>query len=167
MISLEVKELNRFMHRLLATDCFDMFLLAEARILNANSYVIDGHINREFYTSEEWEDPDIRPYEFSAWKEMRPLCFELIKGKRTPVSFKFVFHLKPEYVGAVLAKGDTNITPQQIKALVLTVKYDSAGLTLVTGTSFHTFLLDKTPDQLWDSAFSRFYETRIISSSSD
>lgn len=167
MISIEVKEINKFMHRLLTTDCFDIFLLEEAQIITGNSYIIDGHLNKEFYTREEWEDPSIRPYDYSSWKEMRPLCYTLIKGRRTPISFKFVLHLMPEHVPSILAKGETDITPDQIKALVLTIKYDNTSLNLITGTSYHTFLLDKTPDQLWDRAFSKYYDTKVISSSSD
>lgn len=167
MISIEVKEINKFMHRLLTTDCFDIFLLEEAQIITGNSYIIDGHLNKEFYTREEWEDPSIRPYDYSSWEEMRPLCYTLIKGRRTPISFKFVLHLMPEHVPSILAKGETDITPDQIKALVLTIKYDNTSLNLITGTSYHTFLLDKTPDQLWDRAFSKYYDTKVISSSSD
>lgn len=156
MISIEIKEVKKFMQKLLSSDCFDKFLLVEAQITTNNVFIIDAHQNQEFYATEEWEDKSIRPYAFSTWKEMRPLCYDLIKGKRTPVSFKFIFHLMPEYADSLLTHGDTNITMDQIKAFVLTVKYDRGNLNLVTGTAFHTFLLDKTPDALWDRDMTHF-----------
>lgn len=104
----------------------------------------------------------MRPYDFTKWKTIRPVCFDLIKGRRTPAAFQFVLHLIPEYVASVLKKGDTGITPQQVKAFVLNIRYDGTGLTLVTGTSYNTFLMDKTPDTLWDQAVRQFLARREI-----
>lgn len=86
------------------------------------------------------------------------LVFSLIKGKHTPVNFKFVLHVKPEHVASILEKGDTAVTPEQIRAFVLTVKYDGSNLTLITATAAHSFLMDKTPDNLWDQAIRRFMD---------
>ena len=71
------------MSKFLAGDAFDSFLLEQATISTYNTFTIDGRQNRDFYTLEEWEDQEIRPYEFTAWKKIRPVCFDLIKGKRT------------------------------------------------------------------------------------
>lgn len=162
MISFQIKHLGSFMHKLLSTDCFDSFLLAEASLLTAVTFVIDGHQNKGFYTSEEWEDASIRPYEFATWKSMRPLLFDLVKGKRTPVSFKFVLHLMPDFIGPTLGTGDTGVTPEQIRALALTIKYAGSALTLVTGTALNTFLMDKTPDIIWDNAMRKFLAKKEI-----
>ena len=144
------------MSKFLAGEAFDAFLLEEASISTYNTFTIDGRENKSFYTSEEWDDREIRPYEFTAWKKIRPVCFDLIKGKRTPTSFHFVLHLIPDHTASILQKGDTNITADQVKAFVLNVKYDGTSLTLITGTAFHTFLMDKTPDALWDHAVKQF-----------
>ena len=66
-------------------------------------------------------------------------------------------------MASVLKKGDTGITPQQVKAFVLNIRYDGTGLTLVTGTSYNTFLMDKTPETLWDQAVRQFLARREIS----
>ena len=150
------------MGKFLTTESFDSFLVEEASVSTYNTFLIDGRQNKAFYTTEEWEDKEIRPYEFTEWKKLRPVCYSLIKGRRTPCAFKFVLHLIPDYVPSILKDGDTGITPQQIKAFVLTIKYDETGLTLVTGTSFHTFLLDKSADELWDKAMGRFLDKREI-----
>lgn len=162
MISFKIKNVKQFMGKFLASEAFDSFLVEEASISTYNTFQIDGHQNRDFYTTEEWEDKETRPYDFSQWNKLRPICYSLIKGTRTPSAFKFVLHLMPDYAASILKDGDTSITPQQIKAFVLTVRYDDTGLTLITGTSFHTFIMDKSADELWDKAMGRFLDKREI-----
>lgn len=162
MIALKITNIKQFMSRLLGSGDFDSFLLEEASVSTYNTFLIDGHQNKEFYTTEEWEDENIRPYAFSTWKAIRPICFDLIKGTRTPTAFRFVLHLIPKYVESVLNSGETAIEPQQVKAFVLNIKYDGADLTIVTGTSYHTFLMDKTPDALWDQTVRQFLSKKEI-----
>lgn len=162
MIALKIKNIKQFMGKFLGSEDFDAFLLEEASISTYNTFTIDGRQNRDFYTSEEWDDKEIRPYEFTAWKTIRPVCFDLIKGKRTPAAFQFVLHLIPDHTAAILEKGDTAVTADQMKAFVLNIKYDGASLTLITGTAFHTFLMDRTPDALWDRAVKEFLDKRQI-----
>lgn len=162
MIALKITNVKQFMGKLLGSEAFDLFLLEEASISTYNTFRIDGRQNKDFYAAEEWDDRDIRPYEFSTWKTIRPICFDLIKGTHTPTAFRFVLHLIPEHVEAILQNGDTAVEPQQVKAFVLNIKYDGAGLTLVTGTAFHTFLMDKTPDVLWDQAVRQFLSRKSI-----
>lgn len=52
MISLEITGMKNFMNRLLTTDTFDCFLLAEAVIGTANTVTIDGRINHDFYAGD-------------------------------------------------------------------------------------------------------------------
>lgn len=162
MIALKITNVKHFMNQFLAGDAFDSFLLEQASISTYNTFTIDGRENRAFYTSAEWDDGETRPYEFTQWKKIRPVCFDLIKGKRTPTAFHFVLHLIPEYTASLLEKGDTAVTPDQVKAFVLNIKYDGTSLTLITGTAFHTFLMDKTPDALWDRAVRQFLSKRQI-----
>ena len=163
MIALKITNVKQFMGKLLASEAFDSFLLEEASISTYNTFIIDGHQNKDFYTSEEWDDKEIRPYDFTTWKQIRPICYSLIKGTKTPSAFKFILHLIPDYLASILKEQDTTVTPQQIKALVLTVKYDGTTLTLITGTAFHTFIMDKSVDALWDNAVKSFLDKREIS----
>lgn len=162
MIALKITNIKQFMNKLLVGKDFDSFLLEEASVSTYNTFVIDGHQNRAFYSREEWEDKELRPYDFSMWKTIRPICFDLIKGKHTPASFHFVLHLIPDYTAAILQKEECAVTPDQVKAFVLNIKYDGTELTLVTGTAFHTFLMDKTPDQLWDKTVRQFLNKKEI-----
>lgn len=161
MKACKISLLKDFMNKLLLTDIFDCFLLEEGTITTCNTFQIDGRIQKDFYTKEEQENTALCPYPFSLWKDIRPLCFQLIKGKKTPLGFKFVLLLLPEHMSAILTKGgfqDNGL----LKSFTLTVKYDGTAVTMITGTSTSTFLMDKTPDQLWDGAFQRFLDKNGI-----
>ncbi len=73
-----------------------------------------------------------------------------------------MLHLIPEYTASLLEKDDTAVMPDQVKAFVLNIKYDGAALTLITGTAFHTFLMDRTPDAVWDRAVRQFLNKKQI-----
>ncbi len=161
MLAIKITATKAFMNHLLVNDTFDNFLLEEGIVSTANTYRIDGHVNKDFFSMEERRDQPLS-YDFSLWKDMKPLCFNLIKGKRTPLFFKFVLHLKPDLVGRLLAAGGCNLPAEQVKALVLTVKYDGSQTVLTTGSSFHTFLMSKEPDQIWDKAILQFLSRHNI-----
>ncbi len=162
MILCKIKDKKDFMAKLLAGECFDSFLLKEASIHGFVPYLIDGHINKDFFSSEDIADTPGVPYDFAEWKDMKPLCFNLIKGKRTPLFFKFILHLKPEAVGKLMAAGTCSVPTEQIKALVLTIKYDGSQVVLTTGSAFHTFVMSKEPDTIWDKALQQFLARKSI-----
>lgn len=162
MIAVQIKDVKVFMSKLLSGDVFDSFLLEEAQIHTFNTFTIDGHKNRDFFTKEELEDPEICPYEYSRWQEMKSICFQLIKGKKVPTFLKITLHKKPEEARVLLEEGGAQAAADMLKALVVTVKYDSNGLLLTTGTSFATFVMDKAPDRLWDDAFRKFLTDKGI-----
>ena len=62
MISIELTDTKDFMNKLLRTEIFDNFLLQEAVITKAASYVIDGHLQKGFYSSTELEENGIAGY---------------------------------------------------------------------------------------------------------
>lgn len=156
MIALEIISMKNFMSHLLSGDSFDVFLLEEATISTSNTYTVDGHMNLDFYPPEERDKTHI-PYDFRPWSELKGLCFDLIKGKYTPLYFKFVLQLKPEQMQQLL--GDD---PGQVKALVLNIRYDGNKAILTTGTSYHTFVMSKEADLAWDNAFCKYLEEKGI-----
>lgn len=171
MIGIQITELKDFMGKFLMSDCFDSFLLEEAAITVAVSYRIDGRINRDFFTSEEIQNSSLEAIPFLPWSQIRPFCFDLIKGKRTPLNFKFVLHLMPGRLDALLSEsslagnGGTELPPSKamsVNAAVLTVKYDGAVIMLTTAISYADFVLDKTPDKLWDAYILKFLEQKGI-----
>lgn len=149
------------MNQLLAGDSFDSFLLEEAVISTANTYTIDGHINNDFFPLEERNREHI-PYEFQSWSDIKGLCFNLIKGKHTPLFFKFVLHLKPEETAKLLTRYDCSVKSEQVKALVLNIRFDGSKACLTTGTSYHTFIMSKEADVIWDKALVTFLTDKEI-----
>ena len=121
---------------LLVGNEFDDFLVTEVSITTYNTFNIDGHINKSFFTDEEYSS--LMEKELSTWKDLKSTCFELIKGKRTPVKFKMVFMKRP-------------VENESVDGLFLNIKYESGELTCITGTSIKTFSLDKTMENSWDS----------------
>ena len=163
MIAIEISSMKNFMSKLLASDAFDCFLLEEAVISTVNTFTIDGHINEDFFAGREDKSPYPASYEgFRPWSEIRSLCFDLIKGTRPPLFFRFVLHLMPEKALALLARENCDIDPSQLKALVLTIRYDGTKATLTTGTSFQTFLLSREPDRIWDKAMLKYLDGKQI-----
>lgn len=156
MIALEIISMKNFMSHLLSGDAFDIFLLEEATISTANTYTIDGHMNVDFYTPEE-RTKEYIPYDFRPWSELKGLCFDLIKGKHTPLYFKFVLQLKPEHLSQILGA-----EPGQVKALVLNIRYDGNKALLTTGTSYHTFVMSKEADLAWDNALCNYLSKKGI-----
>lgn len=162
MLAIQIKDVKTFMSKLLSGNSFDSFLLEEAQIHTFNIFTIDGHQNREFYTKEELEDAELFPYEYSEWKNMKSFCFQLIKGKKVPTFMKIILHQKPENSYTLLEESDALAFAKPLKAFVVTIRFDVNGLLLTTGTSFTTFVMDKTPDLLWDNAFRKFLTTEEI-----
>lgn len=171
MIALQITSLKQFMHHLLTADTFDGFLLEEAAITTANTFTIDGRIHPEFFTANGETDPalcgmpvaaDGTPYEFRPWKDCKGICFQLIKGKHTPLFFRFVLHLMPEKANALLSRNCQEVQPSLVKALALNIRYDGTHALLTTGTSYHTFLLSKEPDSVWDKALCQFLDSHGI-----
>ena len=93
---------------------------------------------------------------------MKSFCFQLIKGKKVPTFMKIILHQKPENSYTLLEESDALAFAKPLKAFVVTIRFDVNGLLLTTGTSFTTFVMDKTPDLLWDNAFRKFLTTEEI-----
>ena len=156
MIALELTDIKDFMNKLLRTEVFDHFLLQEAVITSGASYVIDGHITKGYYTDEEVETMCISGYKMLPFSLLRGNCFDLIKGKKTPNSFKFVFLLSPENLKKTLASSGSSYTENDISGVFLNLKYQNQLLTLTTGISYNIFSTDKSLESNWDKLVCRF-----------
>ena len=91
MISLHFPDLRLTANRLFTGEDFDAFLVSEMSLSTLCTFQIDGHIPADYYTQEEQEAlPDAK---LTAWKQLRPLVCQLIRGRRLPAQFKIVFRL--------------------------------------------------------------------------
>lgn len=153
MIAFGIKVTKNIMNSLLRSEQFDFFLVEEAVITTFNTFHIDGHLVKDFYSGEELEELENsqKSTVFSCWGDIRPVCFQLIKGKKTPVSFKVVLHAAPQLIEKIAANPECGVAANLIRSLVLNIRYDNGKVTCITGSAFTTFVMDKSVDRLWDA----------------
>lgn len=144
MITLPLKTKNCMSH-LLLKDTFDSFSFIEGEITTFNKFKIDGFIQKEFF-----EEAPSQLY--SHWSDVREFCLEIIRGKRTPLSFKIILSLSPGKFAAFLEEqAVTGFRPEEIQGMYLNLSYDGTNLQCITGVSTKTFTLDKSLEQAWDA----------------
>ncbi len=161
MISLRILDIKGFMAQLLLRDTFDRFYLTEASITTFGMFLIDGRLQKDYYTSEELENEAYaQPYSY--WKQMRPFCLELIKGKKTPLRFKIVFQLSAANTQKLLSQLGASLSPSDINGLFLNLHFENQTLTCVTGTSLKLFTMDKSLEHAWDDMVRKFFRAKKI-----
>lgn len=134
------------MSHLLLKDTFDHFSFIEGEITTFNTFTIDGFLKKDFF-DEAPEDVH------SHWKDVREFCFQIIRGKRTPISFKIILSLAPENFADFLLKYEVSgFRPEDIQGMYLNLNYDGTRLTCTTGISLKLFTMDKTLEKAWDDA---------------
>ncbi len=162
MILCSINDKKDFMNKFLAGDSFYSFLLKEASILGLVPFQIDGRINTSFFSD---EDPDTSHFlsdEYVKWEDIRSICFDLIKGKRTPTRFQFVLYLKKETVEHLLHKEQLTKEGSFVQNFVLNIRFEQGEMTLTTAVDYSTFTLDKQAEQLWDQALMKFLNGKQI-----
>lgn len=154
MKSIQVDEVKNFTARLFLKDDFNDFLLNEAVIRTYNTFTIDGHIQKDFYSAEEYEV--LKEKELSSWSNMRDICFSLIKGNKTPLSFKIVFQLSSEKIKELLKENGNENQYDSIEGLYLNIKYENRSIQCISGTSLRSFTMDKSVENMWDNYIDKF-----------
>ena len=164
MIALQIQDIKNFMSKLLLSQTFDHFLLVEGSITTFNTFRIEGRVHKDFFSEEELEAQTLSDREFSLWKEVKPICLELIKGKKTPLGFKFIFQLSKENTAKLLAgSGITSLQPENISGLLLNIRFDGSSLTCITAANLNLFTMDKSLEHAWDDMIKRFLKQQEIS----
>lgn len=162
MIALKIINKKDFMSKLLKSELFDDYFVEEATIDTFNTFHIDGRIHKEFYKDSSETDNISNIEEFSKWQELKTICFDLIKGKRTPLGLKFVFHAPTELKNSLLSAADAGLSEDQVK-LGINIRFSNSDVILTTGTAFSIFSLDKETEKAWDSYIPSFLEKSGIS----
>ena len=162
MLALNLIEIKDFMNKLLCTETFDNFLLREAFICGGCTWEMDGTLHTDFYSSEELEEQELDGLSYIPFGQVRPQCFNLIKGKRTPSYFKFVFLLSPANLTRTLAQTHSTFSPEDITGMFLNLIFQNGQLLLTTGISYRIFSVDKSLEQEWDSLVKRFLKNHEI-----
>lgn len=157
MIALSLTEVKECMSKLLLSETFDAFLFVEGEIVTFNTFSIDGYLKKEFFDESETPTRD-----YALWKDVREYCFSLIKGKRTPLSFKFVLGLAETNIEKLLLQKELNFKPQDVRGLYINLKYDGQKLQCITGTAMNLFTMDKSLEQAWDLMVQKFFTQKEI-----
>ena len=162
MLALRLTDIKDFMNKFLRSETFDHFLLQEGVITSCASYVIDGHIHSDCYTSEEMEELEIADCDFLPYGLLRGNCFDLIKGKQTPSSVKFVLLLSPQNLERTLSSIQSSFTGNDITGVFLNIRFHNQQLSLTTGISYRIFSVDKTLDNEWDRLVKKLLNQKEI-----
>ena len=156
MIALSLTEVKECMSQLLLTENFDPFLFIEGEIMTFSTFTMDGYLKKEFF------DDEAPEREYALWKDVREYCFSLIKGKRTPLSFKFVLGLSDSNIQKLLEGKGLDYQPQDVRGLYINLRYDGTKLQCVTGTAMNIFTMDKSLEQAWDTMVQKFFTQKGI-----
>lgn len=154
MIALQVQDVKLITSNLFVHTMFDEFLISEMDVATAHSFHIDGTINKEWFSNDELEELQERRY--SKWKEIKPIAFQMIKGNKTPLSFKIVFQLNHEQLEKMIKNSGVALSVNDVNGLFMNVKYDRSGLTIISGSSLKIFTMDKSLEQYWDNTVKQF-----------
>lgn len=138
------------MSHLLVHETFDRFSFIEGEITTFAKFTINGFLQKSFF-----EEPPAG--EYASWKHFRDYCYSIIKGKRTPLSFRLIFSLSPGDIGNFLTSEDLDFAPEDVQGLYLNFRYDGSKLTCTTGTSFKQFTMDKSLEAAWDKKVQEFF----------
>lgn len=157
MIALSLTEVKECMSKLLLSEIFDAFLFIEGEIVTFNTFHMDGYLQKDFF------DGDSLPArEYSLWKDIREYCFSLIKGKRTPLSFKFVLGLSKSNIEKLIQQQGLDFRPEDVRGLYINLKFDGQNLQCITGTAMTLFTMDKSLEQAWDNMVQKFFTQKEI-----
>ncbi len=162
MIALQVQDIKSFMSKLLIGTDFDAFWLSEATVTTSITYTLDGLLHPDFFDTQEAELLQAEGREYTLWKDIKPFCFSIMKGKKTPLHFKIVFMLSKKKTEKLLLENLVPLSIDDIFGLFVNFQYDGTHLTCTTGTSVKTFTLDKTLDHVWDELVQKFFRQQQI-----
>ena len=149
MRSIEITNLKEFTSKLFTGTEFDEYLAPEVQISTAATFTIDGHLNEGFVGTEQIQLPEniegIVPR-----KKLRPVCFEIIKGKKVPQQFKIVFKMPAGFTQDFIKESGCLIGAESISGLYLNIHFKNGQLFCTTGISRSSFTMDRKLDLLWD-----------------
>ena len=143
------------MSELLLRDTFDSFTFIDGEITTFSKFHIDGFLHKEFYE----EAPE---REYGLWSDYRSFFLSIIKGKRTPLNFKFVFAVPVSEVTKIIEDYELDFVLSNIQGLYLNFQYDGSKLTCTTGTALKVFTLDKSLEHALDKWTETFFTKHDI-----
>ena len=81
---------------------------------------------------------------------MKKICFEMIKGSRTPLKFKIVLKLPEEKTGDIVSKAGGTLTVNDVQGLLLNIRYENDSMDCITAATLKLFSMDKSVEEELD-----------------
>ena len=155
MKAFEIKNTKEFMAKLLASEAFDDFLMLETKLTMATQYVLDGHLQKDFFDTDEWEE---QKYAVIEWSKMRPTVFSLIKGTHTPVRFQISMQMKPDKVQKMLQSDEQELAALNnlVSGFYVNIRFEKGKVQLITAVDYKTFTMDKSAEKEFDQYVMQF-----------
>ncbi|MDE6433628.1 MAG: hypothetical protein K2L07_05305 [Lachnospiraceae bacterium] len=151
MQTIEILDIKPFMQLLFQTNTFDSYEFVSALIRTDMTYNLDGHINKDFFTEDEWNAKNASDTPYLLWQTTKERIFSLIKGKKTPSQLKIVLKLSHADTRSVLESTHSNLTATDIDGMFLNILFQDNKLTVICGISYQIFTLEKHLEQEFTS----------------
>lgn len=151
MQTIEILDIKPFMQLLFQTNTFDSYEFVSAFIRTDMTYNLDGHINKDFFTEDEWNTQNAGDTPYLLWQTTKERIFFLIKGKKTPSQLKVVLKLPHADTRSVLESTHSNLTATDIDGMFLNILFQDNRLTVICGISYQIFTLEKHLEQEFTS----------------
>lgn len=155
MFAQTIEDKKEFTKHLFIEDTFDYFLLCKANFHHNIDYTIDGKLNANFFDSEDQDAINYQKYVY--WKEVKPLLFQMIKGKRSPLAFQIVFSVTPKQITHLIEKNHLSIDASTVEGLYLNINFSNQELLATSGISLSIFSLDRSLEQVWEENLTDFF----------
>ena len=156
MIILQITQLKNFMNTLLRLETFDRFPVSEESITTFTTFSIDGSLHTDFFDPDDAQLLKEKGRTRLLWKDVKSFCYSVIKGKRTPLQFKFVFQLPQAACEKMIADHALPLEIENVFGCFLNFQYKDGKLLLTTGTSLKIFTMDKSLDRVFDEEVRQF-----------
>lgn len=140
----QIEEVKPFMAQLLLQETFDKFCVSVAEIRTIVPITIKGTMSHDWLSPEDAEK--YKELEYIPWKLLRPVVFELIKGKQTPdfLKIQFVYYSENGDCGG------------------LRVQFEAGTLTCLSTYTPAEFSLDRNVETFWDENCQAFLKKHEI-----
>ena len=161
MIALSIIDVKDFMNKLLIGEVFDRFFLVEASVTTFNTFTIDGRLQQDFFDTDTVAMHKSNSIEYSLWRDVKPYCFSVIRGRRTSLNFRIVLQLSHKQTQQILNPSFPDGSVPDCR-FCLNLQYRNDSLLCTTGVSYTSFCLDKRPEHLWDEIIRKFLSGQHI-----
>ncbi|MBQ9279163.1 MAG: hypothetical protein IJ224_11090 [Lachnospiraceae bacterium] len=149
------KEIKEFLNGLFTEERYDSFYLFSVKLDSAVSYDIDGKINKEFFSEEEFNE--LTEKEYICWRDIKKTILGFMKDGKLPIKMKLILMFNKDNVNRLIEMNNIPIHPDNVRALFMNVIYSDNRLSITTGTSLNVFTMDKTLEELWDKTVEKYY----------